>query len=434
MAGKSKKTAQNAWWASRLYMLQSGRNITREDARQAWNLLWEQWAHIKTDWLKSRYLPEKLRLALAFGKVDPFAMMIAPTFLMGLTAKGISADELAGLTDSFIDHGWFREYEGFELPDPDAVYSNGFGGDGVKTINVSTGAMIIAAAAGASCYKMGSRTYFSHSGSHNFLEVVGVKASADPRHAVHTLRTVGLAYIDGVATCDGPTQSIGTGLSVMPDAKELMKAMTYPFRYPILCLNPLKPKFSARGVSTLNTEVPAQVIRDCYPYTERLEVVAGMTPEKAIIDEVSTVGPTKITELVGGELITYTTQPEDWGVRCAQTSEIRCSDPWLSAVKNMAILRGICNDANKDLLLVNAGQFLYVAGKAKTRKEGTEMARAAVDDGRALDKLRAWVEASGGEIGVFEMMVAAAGREDAGERMKHSLMLGKTKPVETNAA
>lgn len=434
MAGKSKKAAQNAWWASRLYRLQTGQDISRQDARQAWNLLWEQWAHIKTERLKSKYLPEKLRLALAFSDVDPFAMMIAPTFLMGLTAKGMSADELAGLVDSFTDHGWFREYEGFELPDPDAVYSNGFGGDGVKTINVSTGAMIIAAAAGASCYKMGSRTYFSHLGSHNFLEVVGVKASATPEHAVRTLREVGLAYIDGVATCDGPTQAIGTGLSVMPDAKELMKAMTYPFRYPILCLNPLKPKFSARGVSTLHTEVPAEVIRSCYPYTERLEVVAGMTPEKAIIDEVSTVGPTKITELVDGELRTYTTTPEDWGVRCAQTNEIRCGDPWLSAVKNMAVLRGICNDANKDLLLVNAGQFLYVAGKAGTRKEGTEMARAAVADGRALEKLRAWVVSSGGELGVFDMMVAAAGREDAAERMKHTLMLGKTETAGTTAA
>lgn len=431
---KSKKAIQNAWWASRLHLLQTGQDISREDARQAWNLLWEQWANIKINKLNVPFLPKKLRVALAFRNVDAMAMMLAPTFLMGLTAKGMSVAELAGLVDSFMDHGWFSEFEGFELPDPNSVYSNGFGGDSIKTINVSTAAMIIAAAAGASCYKMGSRTYFSHSGSHNFLEVVGVKASTTPEHAVHTLRKVGLAYIDGVATCDGPTQAIGTGLSIMPDAKELMKAMTYPFRYPILCLNPLRPKLSVRGVSTLKTEVPAEVIRRCYPYTERLEVVAGMTPDKAIIDEVSNVGPTKITEFCDGAMRTYFTSPEDWGIRLGHSKEIRCSDPWLSAVKNMAVLRGLCNDANKDLLLINASHLLYLSGKAKSRREGTEMARAALDDGLAFEKLRAWVGASGGELGAFEMMAAAAGREDKAEQLKHSLMLGKAEAVGPNAA
>ncbi|MGH9932085.1 MAG: hypothetical protein ACREA9_23025, partial [Pyrinomonadaceae bacterium] len=301
---------------------------------------------------------------------------------------------------------------------PNTVYSNGFGGDGVKTVNVSTGAMIIAAAAGAPCYKMGSRTYFSHSGSHNFLEMVGVKASTTPEHAIDCLRKVGLAYIDGVATCDGPTQDIGTGLSIMPGAKELMKTMTYPFRFPILCLNPLNPRISARGVSTMDTETPAETLLRCYPNSERFEIVAGKTSEKAVIDEVSNVGPTKITELRDGEIRTYFTTPQDWGVRTAESKEIRCSDPWLSAVKNLAVLRGTCNDANKDLLLINASQFLYLSGKVKSRKEGTEMARAAVDDGLAIQKLNSWVEASGGELGVLEMMIAASSAHASGRSVQ----------------
>lgn len=424
MSRKTKSALQNEWWASRLRALQMGQSLSREDTRKAWNLLWAEWAKINIQALRSRLLPEKIRLALAFRNVDPLAMMIAPTFLMGLTAKGMTFNELAGLVDSFLDHGWFREYDSYELPQPDAVYSNGFGGDAIKTINVSTGAMIIAAAAGAPCYKMGSRTYFSHSGSHNFLDIVGVQVSTTPEHALHTLREVGIAYIDGVATADGPTQNIGAGLSIMPGARELMKMMTYPFRFPILCLNPLKPRISTRGVSTSATEVPAEVLRAYYPYTERFEIVAGMTPDGTVIDEVSNVGPTKISELRDGELRTYLTTPEDWGVRQAQVREIRCSDPWLGAVKIVAVLRGLCNDAHKDLLLVNASQFLYLAGKAQSRKEGTEMARAAVDDGRALEKLRAWVETSGGKPGVCEMVVAAAAREDAAERMRRPLMLG----------
>lgn len=426
------KIDMNNWWATCLQSLQNGRGISRADARRGWNALWEEWEKIDVDLLRSNYLPEKVKLALAFRKVAPLTLMLAPTFLMGLTAKGLSVDELAGLVDSFHDHGWFSEYQEAELPDQDTVYSNGFGGDGVKTVNVSTAAMIIAAAAGAPCYKMGSRTYFSHAGSHNFLELVGVQASDSPQHALKTLREVGLAYIDGVATCSGPTKNIGAGLSLVPNAKELMKTMTYPFRFPILCLNPMNPRLSIRGVSTLETEVPAKVIRQLFPYTERLDVVAGLTPEERVIDEVSNVGPTKVTEYRDGELRTFMTNPEDWGVRQAQTKDIRCTDPWLAAVKCMEVFAGVCHDANKDLLLINAGHFLYVAGKANTRLEATEKARAAVEDGLALDKLRRWVEASSGELGVFEMILAAA-KDKRSDSIKQTLTLNKYKTAGAHA-
>jgi anthranilate phosphoribosyltransferase len=432
VSAREHKIDLNNWWANCLQSLQNGWSISREDARRAWNALWEEWEKIDIELLRNNYIPEKMKLALAFRKVAPLSLMLAPTFLMGLTAKGLSVEELAGLVDSFHDHGWFSEYQDAELPDPDTVYSNGFGGDGVKTINVSTAAMIIAAAAGAPCYKMGSRTYFSHAGSHNFLDLVGVRASNTPDHASKTLRQVGLAYLDGVATCNGPTQNIGVGLALMPNAKELMKVMTYPFRFPILCLNPMSPRRSIRGVSTLATEVPARVIRQLFPYTKRLDVVAGLTPEQRVIDEVSNVGPTKITEYRDGKLRTFMTSPEDWGVRQAETKEIRCTDPWLAAVKCMEIFAGVCHDANKDLLLINAGHFLHIAGKAVTRKEATEKARAAVDDGLALAKLRSWVEASGGEVGVFEMILAGA-RDQRSDSIKQMITLNKYKTAGTHA-
>jgi anthranilate phosphoribosyltransferase len=166
------------------------------------------------------------------------------------------------------------------------------------------------------------------------------------------------------------------------------------------------------------------VLKSYYSYTRRFEVVAGTSTDGAIIDEVSNVGPTKVTEFRDGELRTFTTSPEDWGVKQAHPRDIHCGEPWVAGVKTIGILRGFCNDAHKDLLLINAGHFIYLAGKAKTRREGTEMARAAVDDGRALDKLRQWVEVSDGERGVFELIVAAAGREDAAQQMRHPLKLG----------
>lgn len=402
----------NEWWARRLHLLQSRHNLSREDTRKAWNLLWEEWAKLDTRFLNLHWLSDKIRMGLALRKVDPLACMIAPTFLMGLTAKGMTVDELAGLVDSFLDHGWFREYEKFELPDPMTVYSNGFGGDGIKTINVSTAAMIVAASAGVSCYKMGSRSYFSHSGSHDFLEIVGVRASTTAQHALQSLREAGIAFIDGVHTADRCTQGIGDGLAIMPRANQLMKVFTYPFRFPILCLNPLKPRISSRGVSTLDTEIPAEVLRSYYPYSERFEVVAGMSDDGIVIDEVSNIGPTKITEFRDGTMRTHFTTPADWGVRQVQPNEIRCADSWLAAMKVIAILGGHCNDAHADLVSINAAQFLYLAGKVRSRREGTEAARAAIADGAALKKLRVWVEVSGGSLGALDWIVAAATHGD----------------------
>src|SRR5690242_19520466 len=111
------KIDMNNWWATCLRSLQEGRSISRADARRGWNALWEEWEKIDVDLLRSNFLPEKVKLALAFRKVAPLTLTLAPTFLMGLTAKGLSVDELTGLVDSFHDHGWFSEYQESELPD-----------------------------------------------------------------------------------------------------------------------------------------------------------------------------------------------------------------------------------------------------------------------------------------------------------------------------
>src|SRR5688500_15660745 len=110
MSEKLLQSAEGEWWASRLYLLQMRKNLSREDVRNAWNMLWAEWSKLDTRFLKTKALPEKLKMALAFRKVNPLALMLAPTFLVGLTSKGMSVDEMSGLVDSFLDHGWFKEY------------------------------------------------------------------------------------------------------------------------------------------------------------------------------------------------------------------------------------------------------------------------------------------------------------------------------------
>ena len=385
------------WWRDLLIRLQRRQDLPRETVRDAWTLLWEAWQQIDLGMLRNRFLPAKLRTILAMRRIDPRLIMAAPTLLMGLTAKGLSRDELAGLTDSFVDHHWFEDFMALEPPYPNTVYSNGFGGDDIKTINVSTSAMIIAAAAGTPVFKVGSRSYFSLSGAQDFVEAIGVRPLSKPQETVDLIREIKIAYVDGVTTADESTQALGEAWTAMPDALQLMKALTYPFRFPLLCLNPLRPKRVQRGISMLDTEVVGETLLAMHGYIELGQIVAGMDTQGRIIDEVSNVGPSKITEIRDGEMRTFTTQPEDWGVPTSSAQDLIGGDGTTNAALTLQVLACQRHGALRDLLLVNASQFIYLAGMAGSFKEGTDRAREAIDSGKALLKLQEFVTQSGGD-------------------------------------
>lgn len=396
------------WWRDLLISLQRRQNLPRETVRDAWNLLWEAWCQIDLKLLRNRLVPAKLKTILAMRRIDPRLIMAAPTLLMGLTAKGLSKEELMGLTDSFVDHHWFEDFTALELPYPNTVYSNGFGGDDIKTINVSTSSMIIAAAAGAPVFKVGSRSYFSLSGAQDFVETIGARPLSDPQETVELIRKINIAYVDGVTTADESTQALGEAWTAMPDALQLMKALTFPFRFPLLCLNPLRPKRVQRGISMLDTEVVGEALLALHGYIELGQVVAGMDTQGRIIDEVSNVGPTKITEIRGGELRTFTTQPEDWGVPTSCAQDLVGGNGVTNASLTFGVFAGQIRGALRDLLLVNASQFIYLAGLAESFEAGTERAREAIDSGQALLKLYEFVAESGGNLERLEELRRAS--------------------------
>lgn len=399
------KIGNEEWWRDLFFKIQTRKNLTREETRTAWNLLWDAWLNIDLKILRNRFLPWKFKTFWAMKKIDPRAVLTAPSFLIGLAAKGMTKEELMGLTDSFYDHKWFEDYMQFDVPFPNTVYSNGFGGDAINTINVSTTSMIIAAAAGAPVFKMGSRSYFSKAGSLDFLNAVGVKGLTTPQEVVDLIKKIKIAYVDGVSTADSATQSLGDAMAVIPFAQQLMKALTYPFRFPILCFNLLNARRLQRGVSTLDTEVVAEVLKESFDYIELAHVIAGMDEQGRIIDEVSNVGPTKITEIHDNKIETFETVPEDWGVKKSPSSAIEGGDGYENAKIALEIFLGLRDDAHKDLLLINASEYIYLAGLSENFKAGTELARKAIDSKAALVKLEEFVTESGGDISKFKTLV-----------------------------
>lgn len=384
-------------WADILLKIQDQEHLTKEEVEFAWSFLWEEWKQIDAAKLKLKFLPQKLKLFLAMRKVDPMVLLTAPTFLVSIFSKGLIGEEIKGFMQSFYNNKWFDSFyrSGVELPG--LVYTNGFGGDRVKTVNVSTPAMIIAAAGGAKILKMGSHSYFGASGAQNFTDAVGLKALTTPGEVQTLLGKVNSAFIDGAAAADPSTQGIAYFLAHVPEGRELMKAMFYPFRYMVLCFNFFKARIHQRGISTLKTELAADLLLAALEHIELGHIAAGMDREGNIIDEISNVGKTKITVIEGHRRTeTFFTTPADWGVKERKPTEICGGLPGENLKIILEIFMGKREDAYCDLLAVNASHLLFLSGVVKNFKAGTFLAREMIAEGKALEELKKSVACSGG--------------------------------------
>ena len=111
------------------------------------------------------------------------------------------------------------------------------------------------------------------------------------------------------------------------------------------------------------------------------------------LDELSTIGPTKISELAGGKITAYYVKPEDYGFRAAKPEQIRGDDADSNARITREILAG-SKGPKRDIVLLNAGAAIYVGGRAKTIKEGIKAAEKSIDSGKAMAALEKLVEVS----------------------------------------
>ncbi len=388
------------WWHDLILKIQDRQNLTQEEVRKAWNSLWCEWKRMDSSALSLRVLPRTMRMLLAARKVDPLAMLIAPVFLVSLFAKGLTEEEMLGFMRSYQDNGWFTAFQAPECPMGDLIYTNGFGGDQVDTINVSTPAAIIAVAAGAKVLKMGSHSYFGRSGAQDFTDEIGIRPATAPEEVLSLLNRTGVAYIDGTSTADASTRGIAQFLSGMPHGKRLARAFFYPFRYHILCFNFLNARIQHRGISTSATELTARLLLATIEKIDLGHITAGMDRDRRTLDEVSNVGQTKISVIRNHQLTeTFFTVPSDWGVRERKTEEIVGGSPVDNVRIVLEVMLGRREDAYLDLLTINASQLLYLGGVVEDFKKGTDLAKQAVAEGKALETLQSLAANSGGDVG-----------------------------------
>ncbi|HEX4034302.1 MAG TPA: anthranilate phosphoribosyltransferase [Solirubrobacteraceae bacterium] len=295
-------------------------------------------------------------------------------FLIALRTKGETVEELTGLARTMralaipVDLGERRLLD-----------TAGTGG-GTRTFNVSTTAALIAAGAGCAVAKHGNRSATGPSGSADLLEALGARIELDAAGVARCIEQTGFGFMFA------PAHHHATR-SVAPVRQALAVRTIFNFLGPLT--NPAGARHQLIGVSDARLlETIAGALGRLG--VERALVVAG----EDSLDEVSTSAPTRIVEVNGTEIRSYTIEPADLGIAARDgRAEVAGGTPEQNAALTRAVLAGQ-DGAARDLALANAGAAIYAAKAAANLRDAVALAAETVDSGRAAETLERFVAAT----------------------------------------
>lgn len=297
-------------------------------------------------------------------------------FLAALSTKSTKAEtvvEIAGCAAAMRDRALRLE------SDEELFEIVGTGGDNAHSFNISTTALFVLAAGGVKVAKHGNRAASSSSGTADCLEALGVNIQQDPETCVRLLNSVGACFMFA--------QKYHTSMKyVGAIRKELGFRTVFNILGPIT--NPAQPTMQLLGVyDEYLVEPLARVLNSLG--VKRGLVVHGRDK----LDEISIGAPTAVCELNNGTYQTYTICPEDFGLTRASKADLLGGTPAENARITTDILKG-APGPRRDVVLMNAGAGLYIAGKADTIAEGVRLAAQLIDSGAAYTKLQDLVRES----------------------------------------
>lgn len=293
-------------------------------------------------------------------------------FLMGLRMKGETIEEITGAAEVMRELAM-----AIQVSTDNLVDTCGTGGDGQNLFNVSTASAFVVAAAGGRVAKHGNRGVSSSSGSADVLEAAGVNLALSPEQVARAIDTIGVGFLFAPAHHSAMKHAIGP-------RKEMGMRTVFNMLGPLT--NPTGVKRQVLGVfSSALCEPLAHVLKRLG--SEHVMVVHAQDG----LDEISLAAPTTVAELKDGKVTTWTLNPEDVGIESQSLSGLDVTDPAssLSLIQN-ALAGGKDDNSRKalDMLALNAGAAIYVAGLADSLKEGVLMAQDAMGSGLAAEKLR----------------------------------------------
>ena len=290
--------------------------------------------------------------------------------LMALALKGERPAELVGFARAMR-----KRAVQLTAPPPEAFDTCGTGGDGAHTFNVSTAAALVVAGAGVPVAKHGNRAVSSRSGSADVFEALGVRLDAAP-DVVERALSSGLAFF--FAPIWHPSMR-----HAGPTRRELGVRTAFNLLGPLT--NPAGARRQIVGVSRPeHTTLVARALASLG--TLRAWVVHGAGG----LDELSTLGHTKVSEVRDGTVNTFYIHPFDVGLPQAALPDLAGG----TAAENAALVENLLGGERgprRDVVLLNAAASLLIAGRAASLEDGMRLAAASLDGGaakRALETLR----------------------------------------------
>lgn len=296
-------------------------------------------------------------------------------FLIGLRMKGETVDEIAAAAQVMRELATKVEVGGTHLPH--LVDTCGTGGDAAHTFNISTASAFVAAAAGAKVAKHGNRSVSSKSGSADVLEAAGVRLDLTPQEVARCVNEVGVGFMFAPAHHGAMKHAIGPRREMgVRTLFNLLGPLTNPASAP----NQVLGVFSDAWLEPL-----AQVLaRLGSRHVLVVHAEDGM-------DEISIGAATKVAELKEGRVSTYTVTPEQFGMRRADIASLKVADAQHSLAMIHQVLDNTAGPA-RDIVALNAGAAIYVAGLADTIEQGVRKAGEVIAGGAARARLEALIE------------------------------------------
>ncbi|WP_248256042.1 anthranilate phosphoribosyltransferase [Georgenia sp. EYE_87] len=303
-------------------------------------------------------------------------------FLVGLATKGETVDELRGLADTMLAHA-----EPIDVPGADVVDIVGTGGDRLHTVNISTMASLVIAAAGVGVVKHGNRASSSSSGSADVLEALGVDLNLPIPRVEEVFRELRITFC--FANLFHPSMR-----HAAPTRRELGVGTAFNVLGPLT--NPARPRAGAIGVSNAATA----------------PLVAGVLASRGTdalvfrgqngLDELSATALNEVWEVRGGQVVEHTLDAvAELGLSPATVADLRGRDAQFNAGVARRVLAGEPGPVREAVLLNAAGALVAHASLAGTGPEdgtlverlraGLEHAARAVDSGAAAELLDRWV-------------------------------------------
>ncbi len=335
------------------------------------------WPALLTELLERRDLPAssaRAAMATILSGEATAAQLIG--FVVALRAKGETPEEISGLLDAVLEVGT-QVALGDDLRDR-AIDIVGTGGDRSHSVNVSTMAAIVTAGAGVPVCKHGARAASSKCGTADVLEALGVAVELSPEGVRHCVEEVGIGF------CLAPRYHPAFRFAA-PSRREIGIPTVFNLLGPMA--NPGRVRRQLIGVA--NPAVAERMLASLRLHgSHRAWVVHGNG-----LDELTTTGPSTVLALEDGMVRSFTVDAVELGLAPAIPDELTGDTPDVNAAYARRVMAGE-HGAHRNIVVLNAGAALVVAGVAESLEAGVAQASESIDSGRAEATLDRFIEVS----------------------------------------